>query len=427
LNRFLYYFLLFLFVGKIYSEESRPRIIFYGTTEYFESRYVKDNQRTKTNFYVGSVYKNWQGAVEKRGETPLASMEFKNKYFYFSAGNRYKPISGFYILRNEKYYSAFQNPRLGLIEQPLKRSYWMGVNPFNWSAGFFIGEDMAVKRPAFYFKSPENLLAYTYSPETKIHFIAANIRDYRPKSLNKMEFNLSSQLLGKRENYFGYFNFRVFEKEKGLETELSLYKEDNGGLFVSNQDNLKETSSEKAVFLKISKYHYNRVEIFQTETKALRERRIGINSSLFSGKYGAICVSGRGYEDVKSLSDKREISTTIGVGISYEYRFKSTEFMFRLEQRKNQDELAELKWTIRPIVDWKLEISSLLQKDSNQFRSLYEQWSDGENINTILTNRSAAFKLKLVSSFLVFNVSGSRRPNGTGEVYFANIQMKQEF
>ncbi|HNN81790.1 MAG TPA: hypothetical protein PKL30_23100, partial [Leptospiraceae bacterium] len=107
--------------------------------------------------------------------------------------------------------------------------------------------------------------------------------------------------------------------------------------------------------------------------------------------------------------------------------FKSTEFMFRLEQRKNQDELAELKWTIRPIVDWKLEISSLLQKDSNQFRSLYEQWSDGENINTILTNRSAAFKLKLVSSFLVFNVSGSRRPNGTGEVYFANIQMKQEF
>ena len=89
--------------------------------------------------------------------------------------------------------------------------------------------------------------------------------------------------------------------------------------------------------------------------------------------------------------------------------------------------MGELKFTIRPIPEWKFEISSILQKDSNQFRSLYEQWSDGENINTILTDRAAVFKLKVIGSFLVFNVSGSRRINGAGEIYFANIQFKQEF
>ncbi|MBK9503311.1 MAG: hypothetical protein IPO06_28830 [Leptospiraceae bacterium] len=135
-----------------------------------------------------------------------------------------------------------------------------------------------------------------------------------------------------------------------------------------------------------------------------------------------------GYQKLPAVIDEKNPKlNTLALGISYEYRLKSTEFMLRFERRKNLDELAELKWTVRPISDWKLEISSILQKDSNQFRSLYEQWSDGENINTILTDRAAAFKLKLVSDFLVFNVSGSRRINGAGEIYFANIQFKQEF
>ena len=129
------------------------------------------------------------------------------------------------------------------------------------------------------------------------------------------------------------------------------------------------------------------------------------------------------------LDSEKDISllATQAVGVSYEYRLKDTEFMLRLEKRKNQDQVGELKFTIRPIPEWKFEISSILQKDSNQFRSLYEQWSDGENINTILTDRAAVFKLKVIGSFLVFNVSGSRRINGAGEIYFANIQFKQEF
>lgn len=121
------------------------------------------------------------------------------------------------------------------------------------------------------------------------------------------------------------------------------------------------------------------------------------------------------------------MNTNTALGLSYEYRLKNTEFMFRIEKRRNQDELFEIKYTVRPIPEWKFEISSLFQKDSNQFRSLYSQWSDGENINTILTDRAAALKLKVIGSFIVFNVSGSRKINGAGEIYFANIQFKLEF
>lgn len=405
----------------------KPKFTLYGLSEYFESRYVKENQRTKTNIMLNAEYKGLQGSVEKRGETPLASIEFRNKYFYLSAGNRYKPIQGFYILRDEKYYSAFQNPKQGVIQQPLKRSYWIGINPDGWSLGTFLGDGMAEKRLAFYLKSPLDIFTYTYSPETEIHFAALNLRDFKPKLSKKIEIDVSSQVMGKRENYFGYFNFKLYLPENKLESEISMYREDNGGLFVSNQDNLKETNSEKAFHIKIAKLFYNRIELFQTSTMTLRERIMGVNSSIVSGKYGAICISGRGYENSNIISNQNNIQSTIGVGVSYEYKWQATEFIFRLEERKNQDQLGELKFVIRPHIDWKLEISSLLQKDSNQFRSLYEQWSDGENINSILTNRAASFKLKLVSSFLVFNVSGSRRPNGTGEVYFANIQMKQEF
>lgn len=421
-------FLILLGIENLFAEEVKPKFSFYGTAEYFESRFVRENQRSKTNALLNTQYKNWQAGIEKRGEAPLGSIEFKNEFLYFSAGHRYKPIPGFYILRDEKYYSAFQNPRLGVIPQPLKKSIWLGILPIRWSGGIFMGEGISEHKPSLYLKSPEDIFAYTYSPETKIHFYALNLRNYKTHPKSDGEFTISSQAMGKRENYYGYMNFTAFFPKKGLETRISYYKEDNGGLFVSNQDNLTGTNNEKAFNLKIARYHYDRLEAFKNISDKVEERVIGVNSSIFHGSKGAICISGRAYQkNPVVVEEKSPILNTLALGISYEYRLKSTEFLLRFEKRKNDDELAELKWTVRPIPDWKMEISSLIQKDSNQFRSLYEQWSDGENINTILTDRAAAFKLKLVSDFLVFNVSGSRRINGAGEIYFANIQFKQEF
>ncbi|MBP7282363.1 MAG: hypothetical protein KBA66_12350 [Leptospiraceae bacterium] len=424
----LFIFTFCVFIGNLNSEEVNPKFTLYGTAEYFESRFVRANQRSKTNLLLNTEHKNTQVAIEKRGETPLGSIEYKNKIFYISAGHRFKPIPGFYILRDEKYYSAFQNPRLGIIPQPLRKSIWLGILPSNWSGGIFVGEDFSEKKPSFYLKSPGDTFAYTYSPETKVHFFALNLRDYKPSSNSASEYSINSQMIGTRENYFGYLNLKMYVPKKGLEIEGSTYKEENGKLFAANQDNLKGSDKERAFFFKLSRFHYDRLEGFQNNTELKKERIIGVNSSLFHGNWGAICFSGRAYQNTILEKEKEPIlSTTTALGFSYEYRLKNTEFLIRIERRRNEDELGELKFTVRPIPEWKFEISSIIQKDSNQFRSLYEQWSDGENINTILTDRATALKIKVIGTFLVFNVSGSRRINGAGEIYFANIQFKQEF
>jgi hypothetical protein len=421
-------FLFFLGIGNFKAEEDKPKYTLYGTAEYFESRFVKDNQKSKTNVLLNTEYKSLQVGVEKRGEKELGSAEYKNELFYISAGHRYKPIPGFYILRDEKYYSAFQNPKLGLIPQPLKKSIWLGLFPSKWSGGVFMGEDISEKKPSFYVKSPGDTFAYTYSPESKIHFLALNLRDYKIDPKSEGILTVSSQIMGKRENYYGYLNLNAFYPKKGIETEFSTYKEENGQLFATNQDNLLGTDKNRAFFFRLSRFHYDRLEAFQNNAEKKRERIVGVNTSLLNGGIGAICISGRAYQNkpLDPEEDSLEL-TTAGLGISYEYRLKDTEFMLRGEKRRNKDELGEIKFTLRPIPELKFEISSILQKNSNQFRSLYEQWSDGENINTILTDRAAAFKIKVIGSFIVFNISGSRKINGAGEIYFANIQFKQVF
>lgn len=421
--------LIILYISISFGEakEVTPKFALYGSAEYFESRFVRENQKSKTNVLLKSEYNNFQIGIEKRGEKELGSLEFKNDFFYASIGHRFKPIPGFYILRDEKFYSAFQNPRLGIIPQPLKKSAWIGLFPSNWSVGLFMGENLSEKKPSLYLKSPLDIFAYTYSPETKIHFLSLNFRSYKPLPSRDLELTISSQMMGTKENYFGYLNLRAFSPSRGIEVDFSTYRENNGMLFATNQDNLRGTNNEKSFLFKISRFHYDRLEAFQNNTEEKKERIVGVNSSIISGIFGAFCVSGRSYKNLIFDSSDLSVLTTTSLGVSYEYRLRDTEFMLRFEQRKNQDKLGELKFTIRPIPEWKFEISSILQKDSNQFRSLYEQWSDGENINTILTDRTAVFKLKVIGSFLVFNVSGSRRINGSGEIYFANIQFKQEF
>jgi hypothetical protein len=416
----LFISLIVFFFNIIYAD-SIPKFKIGGTLENLESRFTDDSSRSKTNPYVFINYKNINSSIEKREKKTITSFEFKNDYIYFSAGGRFKPIYGFYILRDEKYYSAFQNPRHGIIPQPLKDSIWLGFFPIRYSFGFFMGDEISKKNPSFYFKTPNDILSITYSPESKLYFHSLNLRDFTiyPSYI----LNLSSQGIGKKENYSGYFNTKLIIPKDGLEIENSYYRDFNQRTILNTNDDIRPDSNFRGNFLKFSRMHYNRLEYFQGIREQKTERIWGGNISVFTTGIGAICISARVYENL----EKDKINTTESIGLSYEYRLLSTEFMLRLEERKNKDRLGELKWTYRPLSDWKFEISSLIQKDTNEFRSLFEQWSDGENINTILTDRAYAFKLKVISNFIILNISGSRRKNITGETYFANIQFKQEF
>lgn len=395
-----------------------------GTYEVLQTRYADERTNQKTNVFVEGKKENIRMTAERRKERNLLSAEWKNDLFYVSAGHRYKPIYGFYFLRDRDFYSAFQNPSAGIIEQPLHRSFFSGLHRNGFGTGLFYGKDFSEKEPGIYVHSPENILGAAYSTERKLGFFSLNLRDWPfMKKSNSPKLTVSSQGQGNRKKNFGYLNARLFFPEQSLETEASLYKEDRNSLFVTANESRGTEDNTKGMYLKISRNHYDRIEYYQGWQTGEYEKIIGGNAAFFSGNRGAVCAGGRVYRNF-SVSRYTE---TGALSISYEYRLNSSEFMLRTEKREIGDLIGELKLTYRPEKDWKFEISSLVQKEGNRFRSVFEQWSDGENINTILTDRTFAFKLKLTGTFIVLNLSGSRKKEGKGEAYFMNVQFKTDF
>ncbi|MDX1957611.1 MAG: hypothetical protein SFU98_03510 [Leptospiraceae bacterium] len=418
-----FFFLNLIFIS-LFAEGNDWQYRVGGTGEILETRFIRENDNTKTNLFGEVNHKSKTKLfIEKRQERALGAIEYKNDFFYTSLGHRYKPIPGFYFLRDSEFYSGFQNPKTGIIPQPLNRSGFIGGHYQNFGAGIFLGKEIAEKKPGFYFHTPKEILGLGYSKETEVYFFALNLRDYKPSYQFPVKTTVSSQAYGKKENYFGYANIRWEVPNSGLEFAYSTYLSENGNVFAVTRDNLGNDGKVFGKYFKISRYFYDRIELFESIVEKKVERVYGGNSSLISGALGAICIGARLYE----MSEKNQSSSVVAVSTSYEYKLRSTEFILRAETRKNQDSVLELKYTVRPIPEWRFEISSLTQKEGNEFRALYEQWSDGENMNTILTDRVFAYKLKVIGSFLVFNASGSRKREGSGEIYFANIQFKLDF
>ena len=417
-------YLIIIIISLTSSAGSEIKMTAGGTYEVLQTRYADAETNQKTNIFIEGKKENLRMTAERRKERNLLSAEWKNDLFYASAGHRYKPICGFYFLRDRDFYSAFQNPSAGIIEQPLNRSIFTGLHRKGFGTGIFYGKDFSEKEPGVYIHSPENILGAAYSSERKLGFLSLNLREWKIlKKNNSPRLTVSSQGMGNRKKYFGYMNARLFFPEQSLETEASLYKEEKNSLFVTANESPGISDNTKGLYLKISRNHYDRIEYYQGWQTGEYEKILGGNAAFISGSWGAVCAGGRIYRNF-AVSRYTE---TGALAISYEYRLNSSEFMLRAEKREIGDLLGELKLTYRPEKDWKFEISSLVQKEGNVFRSIFEQWSDGENINTILTDRTFALKLKLTGTFLVLNLSGSRKKEGKGEAYFMNVQFKTDF
>lgn len=420
------YILIFFISISLYSQVSYTT---GGTTEYLQSRFVNAEDRNKYDVFLMGKYKEYSFFGEKRENDSLGAFEYKNNLFYFSAGHRFKPIPGFYILRDKDFYSAFQNPAAGIIPQPMERSAWTGTYIKGWGVGIFMGKDISEKKPSFYIVSPNNEFAISYSPETKTWFSSL---DFREKPIfffsKKPLLTISSQMYGTRENNYGYFNTKLYFADSGIMLDSASYKEESGQVFVTSKDNFKNDARAKVHYIKLSRYSYDRLEFFESNNYEKIERIAGVNSSLISGTLGALCIGSRFYQNTNIGEKEKNIQPGIVSGsVSYEYRKNSTEFMLRAEKRQNGDILGEMKFSIRPLPDWKYELSILSQSDNNLLRTMYEQWSYAENINTVLTDRTMIIKAKLTGNFAIFNVSASRKKDGAGEIYFANIQFKMEF
>lgn len=365
-------------------------------------------------------------SAEKREERSLASLEGKNQFLYASLGHRYKPIPGFYFLRDPSSYSAFQNTTHGVVQQPLHRSAFLGGSYKDWGAGSFLGKSIAEKQPGIYLKSPKEIFGFAYAPESHVYFSALNLRD-QSLTLLKSELTLSSQLYGQKNAFFGYFNAKLFTPKEGLDIRLSLYRENSENQLNPNRDNLNLITEKDGIYFKISQNFTNRIEHFTELYSKGKSSVTGGNASLFSLPFGSLCLGGRIY-DRRELNDSQwELLYYVkATSLSVEWKKFSNEFVLRTELRENKDRVYELKTTLRPVPDWRLEISAIAQSPTAQIPSLYEQWSDGENINTIFTDRQHALKVKIIGSYVVLNLSGSRQKNGN-EIFYSNLQFKLSF
>ena len=393
------------------------------TGENFQSRFVKPENSAKENFFIESIWENKIRVFgEKRENKFLGSLLWKEKFFHFASGHRYKPFKGFYLLRDERFYSAFQNPNFEIVEQPIQSSHFLGLNHLDFGIGLFLGNGFSQKKPAFYFYTPKDIFAFAYSKENELYFSSLNLQDWKPTENTVVQ--LRGEGFGKKENYLGYLNGKIFFPNTNHELEFSMFREgERGSLFTTTADRFREEISTKSIFMRLSRNFYDRTFLFRQWSELGRSSIFEGNISLFSFTLGAICIGTRIYKE--EPKDNLPIQVLAG-SLSYEWKRKGSEIQVRAENRKNGDKLYELKFTIRPSINWKFEISSLFQSKENQLRSLYEQWSDGENINFILTDRETAIKLKVLGPILSLNVSGSRSKTGQ-EFYFANIQFRLEY
>ena len=395
-----------------------------------ENSITSYNNQMNSSRTVGLLEVNHNDSLkvsgEKRGENHLGSLEWKNSNFYASMGHRFKPIPGFYFLRDPYSYSAFQNMTNGVVQQPLNRSAFLGLSFKDWGFGGFFGKDISEKKPGIYLRSPGDILGFAYSKESETYFSSINIRDEKLSYINS-ELTVSSQVYGKKDVFFGYFNTKLFSPRFGLDSRFSIYRDTKENQLNLSRDNLNVISEKTGIHLKISLNHYNKIEHFSEIYKMGKSSTTGGSAALFSFPMGSLCLGARVYDkyEVQNYSFNQLYFVT-AYSLSYEWKKFSNEAMVRIENRDNKDRVLEIKATLRPIYDWRLELSTIFNKNTNQISSLLEQWSDGENINTIFTDRQSALKIKIIGSYIIINLSGSRQKNGN-EIYYGNIQFKFSF
>ena len=419
--------ILLLIFWDIYPSEKNE----LNNTIYLSNETLDLSTGDSKNRYVGLIQTKMNAkyslSLEKRGERSLGSLEIKEKYFYTSVGYRYKAVPGFYFLRDSYSYSAFQNPVSGILTQPIQKSGFLGGNIFNYGLGIFFSSTVSEKKPGIYFHGPSETFGIAYSSETNLGFLNLNFRELKLFT-HPTEVSVVSQIYGTKENNYGYFNTKIFHPIHNLEFKANLYRDDSQNNLLINPDNFGVLNQKRfAVFNKLSYNFVNRIEHFSEFYPEGRESMVGGSASFLSSIFGHFCAGGRNYEKYNMIEkDYKKIYSIKALAISYEWKKNTNEFIIRYEERENKDGVYELKTTVKPSLDWRLELSLLFNKKNNELRSVYEQWSDGENINTIFTDRESALKCKIIGSFIVLNLSSSRQKNGN-DIYFANIQFKYDF
>ncbi|KPZ76819.1 hypothetical protein APS47_13955 [Leptospira kirschneri serovar Mozdok] len=396
--------------------------------------------RNSKNFFPLSNC--FTGFVESRNGSPFVSGQIDQKFFRASFGHRFRPLENFYFLRDNNFYTALPG-----IDQPIHKAGFLGFKWKNWSIGTYYSEQEAKHKPGIYFISPWKFFEFAYSPEMKKHYASVNFHSDRfgftgPKIVSRI------QTFGQKKEIDGTFYSSVSSEK--LEFKLTGYRGKSEDLFALDPDRNELKGKAQLARLGIVSNSYFSLEWIRAWNRPLefdlkrsnffpsdilqlleseKEFRKDLDPSskrweIIAGKapifydlfWGGILLSLRNYSN-----------ETIGRGIYYGLVRKNFTIEAGQEWRMNGDCITEGKWSFRLNEFWNLEGAFLFQKEDNKTDSLFEARTARDETSFIFTDRSSSFRLRLLSPYIAFTVSHSRRKENKNDGIWINLQIQFPF
>lgn len=450
-SRFLLYFkifsasfvLFFPFVPPLFSENSRVG----ATFETYNSRYTreeKENWFWKTSNCPLKLKKAsrefpscWTGFLETRRAKPLFSGKWENEFARVSFGHRFRPLENFYFLRDDNFYTALPE-----IEQPIHRSAFVNWKWADWNFGSYFSEVEARKRGGYFLVSPKRIFEFAYAPESKTHYASVDFRskNFRlpgPKVLSRI------QTFGIKKEWDGTFYTSIFVEPLDSEFRITGYRGKSRELFAIDPNRTELDGKASLARFGIVSHSYFSLEWvrawkrflpLENEGSAFLENSVepsvnkdsqrwqivGGKAPLYFGEAGGILLSLRNYSQDHS-------SETLGRGLSYSFQKKNVSIEAGQEWRTNGDLITEGKWSFRLDDSWNLEGALLFQKEGNRTDSLFEARTARDETSFVFTDRNSSFRLRLLSPYIAFTVSHSRKKENKSDGIWINLQVQFPF
>nr|WP_232371761.1 hypothetical protein [Leptospira ainazelensis] len=431
-----------LFFSPLFSEESRIG----ATFETYNSRYLR-NEKENWFFKTSNCplkLKNpskefpfcWFGFLETRNGRPFFSGKWENKFVRASFGHRFRPLENFYFLRDNDFYTALPE-----IEQPIHRSGFFHLKFADWAFGSFYSEIEARKRGGYFFISPGRIFEFAYAPELGTHyasfdFKSKNFRLPGPKIVSRI------QTFGIKKEWDGTFYSSVFSERLDAEFRITGYRGKGRDLFAIDPDRTELDGKASLARFGITSHSYFSLEWIRAWKKNLsseenspftslnsaeqpastdsqRWQNVSGKAPLYFGDAGGILFSLRNYSQGPS--------ETLGRGLYYSFQKKNFSIEAGQEWRTNGDSISEGKWSFRLDESWNLEGAFLFQKEDNRMDSLFEARTARDETSLIFTDRNSSFRLRLLSPYVAFTVSHSRKKDIKNDGIWINLQVQFPF
>ncbi|WP_427854351.1 hypothetical protein [Leptospira tipperaryensis] len=434
----------FPFFFPLFSEESRIG----ATLETYNSRYLrneKENWFLKTSNCPIKLKSPsdefpscWTAFLETRNGKPFVSGKWENRFARAGFGHRFRPLENFYFLRDNDFYTALPE-----IEQPIHRSAFVNFKFADWAFGSFYSETEARKRGGYFLVSPKRIFEFAYAPELETHytsfdFKSKNFRLPGPKIVSRI------QTFGRKRQWDGTFYTSIFSDRLDTEFRITGYRGKTQDLFAIDPDRRELDGKARLARFGIVSHSYFSLEwirawnqslVSETDSRSFSEvssmetmenpnsqqwQILGAKAPLYFGDFGGILFSLRNYSRDASQE-------TLGRGLYYALQKKNFSIEAGQEWRTNGDQIAEGKWSFRVDESWNLEGAFLFQKEGNRMDSLFEARTARDETSLIFTDRNSSFRLRLLSPYVAFTVSHSRKKENKNDGIWINLQVQFPF